>query len=297
MTEIMWQMPGPEPGITIELRSVTPEFAKELLEANTRNRNILKSASRQYENDMGNDYWRFTGDPIQFDSDGVLLNGQHRLNAIISSGMSQPLIIVRGLRPEIQRVMDTGQKRSIAQALTIDREVNAGRLGALLRRIIVWQRTPGLGMDMRDASLITTSEIYRLMSDPDTDMGLIHESVEFGRSITSKGALYGPEEGDGGRKYSLIRPSVASFAYYIGSSIDTDAAGEFFGRMRTGERIQQDPLLALDKAIRNLKPYKRHGDTDEHQLALVFKAWNAFRVRKPMSVCAWRSGEKFPVPC
>ena len=37
------------------------------------------------------------GEPIQIAEDGTLLNGQHRLNAVIESGATVPMLVVRGL--------------------------------------------------------------------------------------------------------------------------------------------------------------------------------------------------------
>ena len=63
--------------------------------------------------------WLFDGQPIRFDSDGFLLDGQHRLNAIVKSGTSQKFLIIKGLQNETFKVMDTGKNRNGSDALSI----------------------------------------------------------------------------------------------------------------------------------------------------------------------------------
>ena len=70
-------------GVSAGFEFVTPELAEELLrDFNTHNRRLRSRQVSLYAESMRQDRWSLNGEPIQFDADGVLLNGQHRLTAI-----------------------------------------------------------------------------------------------------------------------------------------------------------------------------------------------------------------------
>ena len=99
---------------------VTPDRAARWLDRNTRNRRLRARTLDRYTRDMENGRWHMDGSPIRFAKDGTLLDGQHRLAAVVKSGLSQKMLVVVGLVPEAQSVMDTGPARSAADALTMD---------------------------------------------------------------------------------------------------------------------------------------------------------------------------------
>ena len=94
-------------------------FAKQLVKRNyEHNRAISKHRVDEMAHDMKAGKWRgVASDPIKFDRDGNLLNGQHRLSAIISSGETVEQYIVTGLDAGDYRYMDTGQSRTVGQLL------------------------------------------------------------------------------------------------------------------------------------------------------------------------------------
>lgn len=57
------------------------------------------------------------GDPIKYDEDGNLIDGFHRLNAVVAAGISVAFLVIRGLPRTSTKVIDTGKSRSVAQVL------------------------------------------------------------------------------------------------------------------------------------------------------------------------------------
>lgn len=105
--------------IKIELKRITPSYAREILEnRNEENyRKLKESAANLYEKDMKDGNWMFNGDTIRFDSNGNLIDGQTRLEAIRKSGISQDFIVVTGLDPQCAKTIDIGFKRSVEDYL------------------------------------------------------------------------------------------------------------------------------------------------------------------------------------
>lgn len=105
--------------VTMNLKMVTPEIAKEYLTKNTNNRPVSLKTVEYYAEQMRKGLWTVTPESISFDKFGRLLNGQHRLNAIIVSGVAQQLWIGEGYDPDILMKLDKGKGRSTSDDLYI----------------------------------------------------------------------------------------------------------------------------------------------------------------------------------
>lgn len=66
---------------------VNPTHAKGLLSYNTGNRRLRPSTVSHYADQMRRGEWKETHQPIAFDDDGNLIDGQHRLAAVVESGV------------------------------------------------------------------------------------------------------------------------------------------------------------------------------------------------------------------
>lgn len=105
----------------LSIETITPKQAEKYLQFNTSNRNLRKSLVSQYARDMTNGKWRLTHQGVAFNCDGTLLDGQHRLKAIVESGVTVQMLVARGVDSKNQLVMDDHAKRSAGDALTLAR--------------------------------------------------------------------------------------------------------------------------------------------------------------------------------
>lgn len=109
--------------ITMEVEKITPKKATEYLKKNINNPRGKKSISRkvvnQYAEDMKAGLWQLNGEAIVFDEDGYLKDGQHRLAAVITSGATIEICVVRGV-PRETTIYDIGWKRTISQMVNAE---------------------------------------------------------------------------------------------------------------------------------------------------------------------------------
>jgi hypothetical protein len=105
---------------TIEVREeITPAKAKEWLKQNDAcNRNLRDAVVRRYAMDMSAGKWLYTGEAIKFSVGGTLLDGQHRLSAIVRSGATVTMLVVYGLPMESVLAMDSGSRRQTWENIT-----------------------------------------------------------------------------------------------------------------------------------------------------------------------------------
>lgn len=104
------------PEVSVSIETITPDVAIAMLERNVNNRN-LNHKKNKYKGAMERGEWMLNGSTIVFDDDGKLLDGQHRLDACVSSGVAFTTVVVRGIRAKAQETMDMGRKRSAGDFL------------------------------------------------------------------------------------------------------------------------------------------------------------------------------------
>lgn len=109
----------------VRLVTMTPEWAKRLLKNNEGNRKWRPSHSRFIGEEISNGRGELTTDAIGIRTNGHIGNGRHRLEAIVESGISMEVILLEGITDAAFKVIDTGIKRSISDALGISPKLAA----------------------------------------------------------------------------------------------------------------------------------------------------------------------------
>lgn len=79
-----------------QILKITPELAESWLAQNTFNRPVSMRVVRRYAADMASGSWHLNHQGVAFDSAGVLVDGQHRLHAIIRSGCTVSMMVTWG---------------------------------------------------------------------------------------------------------------------------------------------------------------------------------------------------------
>ena len=102
---------------------IGPEKAIEYLTHNTKNyRRIKQAVVKRYAKSMQMGRWEKNGEPIIFDEDGNLLDGQHRLSAVVKSGCFVVMFVIRGIGRDV-RIFNDNLSRGVkdhACAMGID---------------------------------------------------------------------------------------------------------------------------------------------------------------------------------
>ena len=121
--------------LTVKMVKVTPEVADNYLKFNTNNRKDKDKHVKFLANQMKSGDFLENGESIVFDKNGDLLDGQHRLKAIVKSGLSFNIPIVRGAKPLTMATYDTGKNRSAADILDLNNFKYSVQLASLIKSI------------------------------------------------------------------------------------------------------------------------------------------------------------------
>lgn len=231
------------------------------LTRNVKNRPLNQRIVQRYRSDMTAGRWTMAGDPIRFDTEGHLLDGQHRLTALSETDLTIPLLVVRGLPSESQSVMDQGRKRTAGDQLALRGVKNSMNVAAAVKQYLIWQE----GMLFRDtkvASEITSPRIEAWVESHPGSIDAYHGLSTLTRQNDAP-------------------PSIAGAAALRFLEIDADAAMQFFTLLARGAGTEGHPIVTLDK---RLARQRREGLKMPHRdyLALFILAWNAWRVGKQL---------------
>tara|TARA_R110001632_G_scaffold27493_3_gene73786 strand:+ start:672 stop:1499 length:828 start_codon:yes stop_codon:yes gene_type:complete len=118
-----------------EIKTITPELAKELLKMNVGNRR-LKSIKNAYVGQMLNGEWKENGEPIIIDVNGFIKDGQHRLNAVIEAKHSYLCPIIYDVHPDVMDTIDTGTNRTMSDILQLNGFIYYADLSSLIKSIL-----------------------------------------------------------------------------------------------------------------------------------------------------------------
>ena len=110
-------------GLTTRVLCIGPAEARALLAANKDNRPLRPKRVRFYAQTMLQKGWHLTHQGLGFSASGIGLDLQHRLNAVIESGMTIEIMVTEGLSDAAFEAIDQHERRSISDALRVDRTV------------------------------------------------------------------------------------------------------------------------------------------------------------------------------
>ncbi len=256
----------------LRIEMITPEMAEKYLQFNTSNRNLRKTLVSQYARDMLNGNWRLTHQGLAFNKAGTLLDGQHRLAAIVESGVAVRMVVARGVDTQHQLVMDDHAKRSAGDALTLVRgeRVTASDV-AIVRAAIDLQTA------RRDKCRSTKEELNELLD-------LFRGPLDFTRPFIPKG-MRGVASAPAWAAIALswfyvkdldrLRTFCSMISGMEMATQECDRAAQMVREwlLRTGVRFAPQRMDAFKKTQRAIVAFMNHQKLDKLYGTSVYYPW------------------------
>ena len=258
-----------------EVRKITPSIAKEMLKRNQGNRNVSDVTVTFYASQMISGDWMFDGQPIRFNNSGRLLDGQHRLSAIVESGTEQQFLIITGIASEAFKVMDTGRNRNSCDVFKISGIPYSSQVSTSCR--IVYLLTNN-NQRVEGSKKISHSILLDFYNNHTRILDCVKKSenlyIEFSRVLSWS--------------------HIGAFMYLFGEKSLTDSE-DFFRKLCTGLDLRIDsPIYILrKKLLSDAISVTKLPRNDKY--ALIIKAWNSYRKGNQIKFLRWnKETEKFP---
>jgi hypothetical protein len=274
----------------LETVDLTPDDAAKMLNISAQhehvNRSLRKANLERLTHAILNGQWRETHQAIAVSPDGVIIDGQHRLNAIVAANQTVRVLIARDVDPSTFAVIDTGVVRSPYDVLMMAGLPNASRLGASCRYLLIYDDVVG--------SLDSFSTHRAKFSSADIlDMASSDRGRELASSLNAASSV----------AMVLGRPGFATWLGVViqlmrESPVDDGLCLEFVERLRDGANLKVgSPILTLRRYIIGDGGLIKANGGERAQMGMgsCIKAFNAWLDGADRTVFSFRTGlERMP---
>ena len=269
--------------VKTELETVGPQEASRYLAMNLHNRPLRKRAVDKYAKEMREGRWQLTHQGAAISKSNVLLDGQHKLAAVVQSGIAVSMFITRGLPDSTFSVIDAGTRRTAGDTLQTAGYSNYTHLAAALRILYVAEMMPDHKMWQGSATVVPNDLILELAEKhPEAE-----EWVTVGARVSK--ALRTPT--------AIMCGSILFLAQY-GSS---EWVHEFANGLANGENLTGgSPILLCRNWLirrRELPSARRGAEYDQRSTAgIIVKSWNKWVAGETIARIRFAVNESFPTP-
>ena len=252
--------------------SIGPEMAARWLETKNYEDNRSRSRARVelYARQMRLGNWALNGEALILDTSGMLLNGQHRLAAVILHGRPVTFSVIEGVEQSLFTTMDQAYSRTASAVLKMSGYDRAPRRAATCRALHNWTRSGGASPFA--AQRVAPDEILSVQERfaPEVDHGVLYAQACKGNVPMGSGLL--------GLAHILLNR--------IENTEALERAQDFLEVLKEGLTTQGDhPALTLRRRIISDKMRGRVG-TQHQYWAMLGRAWNAHTVGKGMKTAS-----------
>jgi len=260
-----------EPQITLE--TITPAVAAEYLKGNQSNRRLIYNHLNRLVSEMLAGEWRLTGDTIKLNGDR-LLDGQHRLEAVVRSGVTIKCFVARNVDEDTFPMLDTGRTRIGGDVLSIAGYTNVFLTASVARVIWYFERK----IDRLDG-YVTNNAILLLMKRHPYLNNFVSDIQ--------------------GHKFARTS-SVVSSLYWLWCA-DHEKGDAFIDAFLKGVELKvSNPIYVLRERVINDRQLRSSRSTKTGRKALIaafFRCWTAWLEGKTQSRLVINlPGEDFPWP-
>ena len=248
--------------VEVTIQTITPEDAAMLLQTNVNNRKLSRRRVEMYANDIKRGMWKLTGDTIKLarnpkNGEIRLIDGQHRLHAIISAGTAIQTVVATGLQEDSFSVIDRGKTRTYSDVLAMSNIKNSSTVTSMLRPIIALEA--GLNPYGNGMELVTPEDVAQYATENE-------EMVQWAanRSFKMRERLSGSGT------------AWAMFLYLLAQKHGYKVAEAYTDSVISGVGYKDgDPRAALRNwVVRNHQKFKGTSRGAYDQCAMMIRAYN-----------------------
>lgn len=257
-----------------KVETISPDMAKKWLNNTPEQfRKLNTERAKRIAEHITSGRWEENGETIKISREGRILDGQHRLYACTVANQPIRSLVVYEVTDTV--FVDTGKARSASELLQHNGYANATTLAATAKW--QWLYENGKITDSGERAVASPDEILRIVKKHPTLLNAIATARQCD---------------------TICNTTPVAFAYYQFSQRDPDLADLFISCLSTGLNLKNNDAVYIlrQQFIKDTKSTKKMQTI--HRLALIVKAWNAWRQNRTVSNLVWRrigpTAEDFP---
>jgi hypothetical protein len=262
------------------IQTITPAKAVEMLQANTSNRPVSKRVVQTFAEAMRRGEWKVTHQGVAIDTNGALVDGQHRLAAVVEADMAVEMTVFTEVPADTFDVLDTGKRRNAADVLAIEGEQSTHQLAAMLRTVWLYDNRRDMNWSGGGASVSNRQILETLEANP-----TIRDYVAIGDSLASEVGMI--KSAGGAVTFLVARPNGQKKVQpWLDGVIDGAGLERGDARLRF-----RNYMLGL--ARREAGEVRRRRDTREH-VGLYLTAFNAWAAGEQLARLRFSARDAMP---
>lgn len=246
------------------VETITPAKAQEYLNASGGNRNISQSVVDSYAITMRQGKWLLNGEAIVFDYKGKLLNGHHRLHAVIKAGVPIQTFVVRGVESESYTTFDCGRHRTVGQLIGMRGVKNYNTVASAIQvSFKLSNNSEGFnhaGVDKKYGKTNT-----RMIEIFDKDIELFMDAGNFAVEVFGKCGI-------------LDKSFIGGIFHYLvrNCHYDVECVKYFFENICSYDTCENNTLNMMRKKLLENKASNTAKTPRTVIMALLIKTWNNY---------------------
>jgi hypothetical protein len=258
------------------LEEITPDKAKELLRTVKDNRSLVQNYVTVLARDMSAERWYASPQGLVLDDQGNVLDGQHRLSAVVRAGVPVKFWVTRGVPRNAFKYLDAGRSRSMADRLRISGYADSTQLAAITRKVFAWEK----GQPWSYTTVASRDDLQETIDKNP----LLLEAAKFAHAWRSP---------------SRLAPATAAFAWWLFMGMAEEEASWFMERLRTGTELPVDSGVWAVHDRLSRDPERGKYMKPQLTVAYMITGWNAQRDGRPVKRLMFRNpltNDNYPVP-
>lgn len=253
--------------MNVKEQLITPEIAKKYLANNNNNRNVKENVVKRYAEDMAQGRWLSnTYEMIKISKTSTVLDGQHRLLAVIKSNVSVTFHVASNIEDKVFSVLDTGVARNACDSFLVQGVKNPNQIPSIISTYYGLSQ----GSATFKRKILTNKQlIEKYFEKPDMFQEVTRQSIGWASLFMNV----------------LPVSHIGGFHLFF-SDINHARSIEFMAQLCSGVGIKNNTINILRNALIRDKIAQRKMNTT-CKFALIIKAWNAFRKNETPKRLEW----------
>lgn len=246
--------------MNIEMTTITPPMAAIMLANNGANRKLNKRHVDFLADQIRSGKWQKNGQTIVIADDGTLMDGQHRLNAIVSANVPADMGLCTGAPRVAMPTIDNGKPRSSADVLTMSKCSYATLVAASIHLLYKFDNeslaTNGTGGGTKMPNSVVMPALKDIQARVDLDWlaKMVHKT---------------------GRNTRMKVSNLFVAFYLIATKYGEDIVTQFAEKMNDGGDYPKSPTLVMPQIVARIQASGRsvHRAYDLAMLLAGFERW------------------------
>lgn len=261
----------------IELVTMTPKWAEQILTKNTRNfRKLRPSQVDAIASDIKDGRWHLNTSFVAIRPDGTVADGQTRLHAIVKAGIAVPLLICFNFTGE-EKTIDVGNAtRTAGQYVAAAGNINYNTVAAAARVYISAFVKDQVGRVVLQRCGVTTTEIVQFVESNPKLVNVVNRCCSLKEKVPVG-----------------LSMSILAAVTYRGLEVIPETTKVWFERVCTGVNLgDTDPEYQLRLRAASFASMSNKRD---EVLALMIKSLNYAHYKFPCASLRFCANEHFPI--